>query len=69
MNLDVKICPGCGKLDPVTKGPTWFECELCGWSSGGMLPTLRQMVTDPNWSACDNVNLSDFLGTLLKDEL
>ena len=78
MNLDVKICPGCGLLNPPDENPgtrpgdedgefeVWFACKACGFESSSGLPTVLDMSKTEDFCDCNGVNLSAFLRTLLK---
>lgn len=69
MNLNRRICPGCGKENPGSNVAEWFKCDLCDWESDDPLPSIRKMINDADWKHCNDVNLSAFLATLLKNEL
>ena len=69
--LAKRICPGCGRLDPVNRfngnyGAA-FECK-CGWESDDGLPTIGEIMRDGKFTDCNNVNLSSMFKSLFSDE-
>lgn len=67
--LKKRICPGCGRLDPVNKSVhvECFACK-CGWESDEGLPTIEEIMRDGKFTDCNNVNLSSMFKSLLSYE-
>lgn len=64
INLDRKICPGCGTENPESLFGEYFHCAKCDWCDQWQLKTVRQMMNG-GYLDCDRVNLTEFLRTLL----
>ena len=64
INLDRKICPGCGTENPKSKEEECFRCTKCDWRDQGQLMTVWQMMRGC-YLDCNNVSLTKFLRTLL----
>lgn len=64
MNLDVVICPGCGRIYKRKQTP---NCS-CGYYLGSDLSTIADfLVATPNaWDTANNVNLVKFVQSLAK---
>ena len=62
--LDRKICPGCGKENPVSQDRDMFTCGECCWQSEES-PSIRGIMRR-SFSNCDNVDLGAFLRTLFR---
>lgn len=63
MNLNIKICPGCGTVDPASCYVTHFECVNCHWEIDFQLPTIREIM-DTNVTY-NGVELGSVLNSLL----
>jgi hypothetical protein len=59
------ICPGCGEENPKSDSLSYFCCAQCQWEADDGLPNIAGIIRG-KFTNCDNVNLTNFLRTLLR---
>lgn len=68
--LDMRICPGCGKVNPRNfdgKNSPVFTCAKCYWECDEPLPSLQEWTKRRGVNGqCNDVNMGALIRSILK---